>query len=120
MFADANRVPANYNFQDAAGDYLTNPVSSQYNVLGALKEGGFGQSDNDEIFANLNGTLRITKDLKLTAVFGGTLDNNGNFYNTKEVDFVPSGSYGNDLNVTDGMLKHKPLIRRSMLTTTKL
>jgi TonB-linked SusC/RagA family outer membrane protein len=102
LFADANRVPANYNFQDAAGDYITNPVSSQYNVLGALREGGFGQSDNDEIFGNLNGTLSITKDLKLTAVFGGTLDNNGNFYNTKEVDFVPSGSYGNDLNVTDG------------------
>jgi len=105
LFADANRVPANYNFQDAAGDYITNPVSSQYNVLGALREGGFGQSDNDEIFGNLNGTLSITKDLKLTAVFGGTLDNNGNFYNTKEVDFVPSGSYGNDLNVTDGNTK---------------
>ena len=102
LFADANRVPANYNFQDAEGNYITNPVSSQYNVLGALREGGFGQSDNDEIFGNLNGTLTITKDLKLTAVFGGTLDNNGNFYNTKEVEFVPSGSYGNDLNVTDG------------------
>lgn len=105
IFADANRVPANYNFQDANGNYLTNPVSSQYNVLGALREGGYNQTDYDEIFGNLNGTLSITKDLKLTGVFGGTLDNNGNFYNTKEVDFVPSGVYGNDLNVTDGNYK---------------
>ncbi len=105
IFADANRVPANYNFQDANGDYLTNPVSSQYNVLGALREGGYNQTDYDEIFGNLNGTLSITKDLKLTGVFGGTIDNNGNFYNTKEVDFVPSGTYGNDLNVTDGNYK---------------
>ncbi|MGY3054223.1 TonB-linked SusC/RagA family outer membrane protein [Pedobacter sp. UYEF25] len=104
--ADANRVPSNYNFQDADGNYLTNPVSSQQNVLGLLKEGGFNQSDNDEIFGNLNGTYSITKDLKLTGVFGGTLSNNGNFYQDKRVGFLPVGtSANNDLTVNDGNSK---------------
>ena len=56
IIADANRVPANYNWQDAQGDYLTNPVASQYNEYGVLEKGGFNQADNDEIFGNLNGT----------------------------------------------------------------
>ncbi|MDP9080599.1 MAG: TonB-dependent receptor [Bacteroidota bacterium] len=104
--ADANRVPSNYNWQDANGNYLTNPVSSQQNALGLLKEGGFNQGDNDEIFGNLNGTLTITKDLKLTGVFGGTLDNNGSFYQDKVVDFLPAGtSANNDLTVNDGNYK---------------
>ncbi|MET4082183.1 TonB-linked SusC/RagA family outer membrane protein [Pedobacter sp. UYP30] len=104
--ADANRVPSNYNFQDADGNYLTNPVSSQQNVLGLLTEGGFNQSDNDEIFGNLNGTYSITKDLKLTGVFGGTLSNNGSFYQDKRVDFLPAGtSANNDLTVNDGNFK---------------
>ena len=104
--ADANRVPSNFNWQDANGNYLTNPVSSQQNALGMLRLGGFNQTDYDEIFGNLNGTLTITKDLKLTGVFGGTLDNNGSFYNDKVVDFLPAGtSANNDLSVNDGNYK---------------
>jgi len=104
--ADANRVPSNYNWQDANGNYLTNPVSSQLNALGILQKGGFNQSDNDEIFGNLNGTLSITKDLKLTGVFGGTLNNNGSFYIDKVVNFLPAGaSANNDLSVNDGNYK---------------
>lgn len=104
--ADANRVPSNYNFQDAGGNYLTNPVSSQQNTLGLLKLGGFNQTDYDEIFGNLNGTLTITKNLKLTGVFGGTLDNNGSFYQDKVVDFLPAGtSANNDRAVNDGNYK---------------
>lgn len=105
LFADVNRVPANFNFQDANGNYLTNSVSSQLNPLAIIREGGFTQTDNDEIFGNLNGTLSITKDLKLTAVFGGTLDNNGSVYGDKELNFVPIGSFGNDLTVIDGNYK---------------
>ena len=105
IFADANRVPANYNWQDAQGDYLTNPVSSQFNQLGILQKGGYNQTDDDEIFGNLNATFSITKDLKLTGVFGGTLDNNGNFYRDLEVTDVPQGVSGNDLAVNDANSK---------------
>jgi len=105
IFADANRVPANYNFQDAQGNYLTNPVSSQFNQLGILEKGGYNQTDNDEVFGNLNGTLSITKDLKLTGVFGGTLDNNGSFYRDLEVNYIPQGVSGNDNAVNDGNTK---------------
>jgi len=105
IIADANRVPANYNWQDAQGDYLTNPVASQYNEYGVLEKGGFNQADNDEIFGNLNGTLTIIKGLTLTGVFGGTLDNNGSFYDRKEVDYIPEGVYGNDFAVIDGNAK---------------
>jgi len=105
IFADANRVPANYNWQDAQGDYLTNPVSSQFNQLGILQRGGFNQFDGDEIFGNLNGTLTIIKGLTLTGVFGGTLDNNGNFYRDIEVHDVPQGVSGDDRTVSDNNTK---------------
>jgi len=105
IFADANRVPANYNWQNAQGQYLTNSVSSQFNELGILQEGGYNQTDGDEIFGNLNGSLSITKDLKLTGVFGGTLDNDGSFYRDLEVDDVPEGVSGNDHAVADGNSK---------------
>jgi len=118
--ADANRVPSNFNWQDANGNYLTNPVSSQQNALGLLREGGFNQTDYDEVFGNLNGTLTITKDLKLTGVFGGTLDNNGSFYNDKAVDFLPAGtSANNDLTVNDGNYKSNLFNTQLYLNYTK-
>ncbi|HVW97212.1 MAG TPA: TonB-dependent receptor [Mucilaginibacter sp.] len=105
IFADANRVPSNYNWQDANGNYLTNPVSSQFNQLGILENGGYNQFDGDEIFGNLNGTLTITKGLKLTGVFGGTLDNNGNFYRDIEQSYLPQGVSGDDRTVSDNNTK---------------
>jgi TonB-linked SusC/RagA family outer membrane protein len=105
IIADADRVPANYNWRDANGNYLTNPVASQYNEYGVLKQGGFNQADNDRIFGSLNGSLAITKDLKLTGVFGGTLQNNGNFFRREQVNYVPSGVYGNDLTTFDNNSK---------------
>jgi TonB-linked SusC/RagA family outer membrane protein len=105
IFADANRVPWNYSWQDADGNYLTNPVASQYNEYGVLEKGGFNQADNDEIFGNLNAQLNITKDLKLTGVFGGTIGNNGNFFRRTRVDFLPSGIYGEDATVFDNNTK---------------
>jgi TonB-linked SusC/RagA family outer membrane protein len=105
IFADANRVPHNYSWQDADGNYLTNPVSSQYNEYGVLEKGGFNQADNDEIFGAFNGQLSITKDLKLTGEFGGTLQNNGTFFRRTQVNFLPAGVYGNDLTVLDGNSK---------------
>lgn len=105
IFADANRVPANYSWQDAQGNYLTNPVSSQFNQLAILKNGGYNQFDGDEIFGNLNGTLTITKGLTLTGVFGGTLDNNGNFYRDIEQHYLPQGVSGDDRTVADNNAK---------------
>ncbi|MGN6178731.1 MAG: SusC/RagA family TonB-linked outer membrane protein [Mucilaginibacter sp.] len=105
IIADANRVPANYSWTDAAGNFLTNPVASQYNEYGVLKQGGWDQADNDRIFGNLNGTLTITKDLKLIGVFGGTIQNNGNFFRRKEVNYIPGGVYGNDLTTFDNNAK---------------
>jgi TonB-linked SusC/RagA family outer membrane protein len=113
IFADANRVPHNYSWQDADGNYLTNPVASQYNEYGVLEKGGFNQADNDEIFGAFNGQLSITKDLKLTGEFGGTLQNNGTFFRRTQVNFLPAGVYGNDLAVLDGNSK-------STLLNTKL
>lgn len=101
IFADANRVPQNYNWQDAAGNYLTNPVASQYNEYGILEKGGYEQKDNDEIFGNFNGQINLTKDLKLTGVFGGTIANNGYFFRRSKVNYLPSGVYGDDLTVID-------------------
>jgi hypothetical protein len=87
------------------GNYLTNPIASQYNEYGVLEKGGYNQADNDEIFAAFNGQLSITKDLKLTGEFGGTLQNNGTFFRRTQVDYLPAGVYGNDLTVLDGNSK---------------
>jgi TonB-linked SusC/RagA family outer membrane protein len=113
VFADANRVPHNYNWQDANGNYLTNPVASQYNEYGVLEKGGYNQADNDEIFGAFNGQLSITKDLKLTGEFGGTINNNGTFFRRTQVNYLPAGVYGNDLTVLDGNSK-------SLLLNTKV
>ena len=113
IFADANRVPLNFSFQDENGNYLTNAVAGQYNEYGVLEKGGFNQADNDEIFGTFNGQFSITKDLKLTGEFGGTLQNNGTFYRRAQVDFLPSGVYGDDRAVLDGNSK-------SQLFNTKL
>jgi len=113
IFADANRVPLNYSWKDADGNYLTNPVASQYNEYGVLEKGGFNQADNDEIFGNLNGQVNFSKDLKLTGIFGGTIGNNGNFFRRTKVNFLPSGVYGDDLSVSDNNAK-------SLLLNTQL
>ncbi|QQL49982.1 SusC/RagA family TonB-linked outer membrane protein [Mucilaginibacter ginkgonis] len=105
IFADANRVPHNYNFYDANGNYLTNSFASQYNEYGVLLNGGANQADNDRIYGNLNGTLSITNWLSLTGVFGGTLQNNGNFFRRTQVNYIPSGVYGNDLTTFDNNSK---------------
>ncbi|QXV65603.1 TonB-dependent receptor [Mucilaginibacter sp. 21P] len=113
IFADANRVPHNYNWKDENGNYLTNPVASQYNEYGVLEKGGYNQADNDEIFGAFNGQLSITKDLKLIGEFGGTIQNNGTFFRRTQVNYLPAGVYGNDLTVLDGNSK-------SLLTNTKI
>jgi TonB-dependent starch-binding outer membrane protein SusC len=105
IFADANRVPINYSWQDSAGNYLTNPVASQYNEKGVLEHGGYGLANNDQIFGNLNGVLSITRDLKLTGIFGGTINSNSEFFRREEVNYLPSGVYGNDLTVFDNNYK---------------
>jgi len=105
IFADADRVPLNYSFQDSLGRYLTNPVAAQYNVKSVLEKGGYNQTDNDQVFGNLNGELKITKDLKLTGVFGGTLNSNTDDFRRMMVNNYPSGVYGDDRSVFDNSFK---------------
>ena len=105
LFADANRVPYNYSWQDANGNYLTNPVSSQFNVLGTVKEGGFNQTNNDELFGTLNGQLSLTKEIKLTGIIGGTLTDNTTFSRTIQVNDTPTGVSGNNTPVYDNASK---------------
>ncbi len=119
IFADANRVPYNYNWQDENGNYLTNPIASQYNELGVLEKGGFNQADNDRIFGNLNGTLNIAKSLTLTGVFGGTIQNNGNFFRRTQVNYLPAGVYGNDLTTFDNNSKSHSFNTQVYLNYTK-
>lgn len=119
IFADANRVPYNYSWQDENGNYLTNPIASQYNELGVLEKGGFNQADNDRIFGNLNGTLNIAKSLTLTGVFGGTIQNNGNFFRRTQVNYLPAGVYGNDLTTFDNNSKSHSFNTQVYLNYTK-
>jgi TonB-linked SusC/RagA family outer membrane protein len=105
LFADADRVPYNYSWQDANGNYLTNPVSSQFNVLGAVKEGGYNQTDNDEFFGTLKGELNISNSFKLSAIVGGTVTDNSTFGRTIQVNDVPTGVSGNNTPVYDYSLK---------------
>ncbi|HKG06409.1 MAG TPA: TonB-dependent receptor [Pedobacter sp.] len=106
IFADANRVPANFSWQDENGNYLTNEVASEYNELGVLERGGANQSDNDQVFGSFNGQFNITEDIKVTGIFGGTLNNNNNFFRRIQVNYVPSGVYGSDRTVFDNNRKN--------------
>ncbi|WP_420149242.1 SusC/RagA family TonB-linked outer membrane protein, partial [Spirosoma sp.] len=119
IFADADRVPLNYSFQDAAGNYLTNPVASQYNVKSVLEQGGSYLSDNDQFFGNLNAELSITKDLKLTGIFGGTQNANNAFFRRLQVNNYPSGVYGNDRTVYDNSFKNSLLNTQVFADYTK-
>jgi TonB-linked SusC/RagA family outer membrane protein len=113
IFADANRVPHNFSWTDANGNYLTNEVASQYNEYGVLQKGGYNQADNDQVFGAFNGQLSITKDLKVTGIFGGTIQNNGTFFRRTQVNYLPSGVYGDDRTTLDGNAK-------SLLLNTQL
>ncbi|MBC7849526.1 MAG: TonB-dependent receptor [Chitinophagaceae bacterium] len=101
LLVDASRVPLYYSFQDTAGNYLTNPVSAQFNPKAILENGGYRNSNDDEIFGNINAELAITKDLKIRGVFGGTVRSNTSFSRRLELKFLPGGAYGNDLEVSD-------------------
>ena len=77
-----------------------------------MQKGGYNQADNDEIFGNINGQLSITNDLKVTGILGGTITNNGNFFK-RQVNYLPSGVYGDDRTVFDNNSK-------SLLLNTQL
>ena len=105
IFADADRVPYNYSWQDANGNFLTNPISSQFNVLGSVRQGGYNLTNNDELFGTVNGQLAITKDLKLTGIVGATVTNNSDFARTIQVNNLPTGVSGDNRPVFDNSSK---------------
>jgi TonB-dependent starch-binding outer membrane protein SusC len=101
LIVDAGRVPLYYSFTDSAGKYLTNPVSAQFNPKGILEKGGYRKSNDDEIFGNFNAEYPITRDIKVRGVFGGTVRSNKTFGRTQQVNFIPGGVYGDNLEVSD-------------------
>lgn len=105
LIVDAGRVPLYYSFNDSAGNYLTNPVSSEFNPKGVLEKGGYRRSDNDEVFANINGEYAFSKSFKIRGVFGGTVRANHGFGRRLQVNFLPGGVYGNDREVYDDNYK---------------
>jgi TonB-linked SusC/RagA family outer membrane protein len=105
LIVDAGRVPLYYSFTDSAGNYLTNPVSSEFNPKGVLEKGGYRRSDNDEVFGNLNGEYAFSKSFKVRGVFGSTLRANHGFGRRLQVNFLPGGVYGNDREVYDDNYK---------------
>jgi len=106
IFADADRLPLNYSFQDENGNYLTNALASQYNVKSLLEHGGRYLSNNDQVFGSVNGSFSITNDLKLTGIFGGTINGNTANFRRMKVENFPSGVYGDDLTVYDDSYKN--------------
>ena len=105
LIVDATRVPLYYSYKDTAGNYLTNPVSAQYNPKAILENGGYRKNNDDEIFGNLNAEFAVTKDLKVRGVFGGTIRSNSSFGRRLQLQFNPGGSYGNDREVYDANSK---------------
>ncbi|MCR6718726.1 MAG: SusC/RagA family TonB-linked outer membrane protein [Chitinophagaceae bacterium] len=101
LIVDAGRVPLYYSFTDEDGNYLTNPVSSEFNPKAILEKGGYRKNDNDEVFGNINAELNITSDIKLRGVFGGTIRSNHGFGRRLQINFQPGGVYGNDREVYD-------------------
>ena len=101
LMVDASRVPLIYSQKDSLGRYLTNDVLQQFNSLGVLEKGGFREYDNDNVFGNLAAEFRITDDIKLRGVFGGSLYANHQFGRTLQVDFFPKGVYGDERNTYD-------------------
>ena len=106
ILADADRVPLNYSFHDSAGNFLTNPVASQYNVKSVLEKGGYYLSNNDQVFGSFNGSFNITNDLKLTGILGGTINANTADFRRMLVKNFPSGVYGDDRTVFDNSFKN--------------
>ena len=107
LIVDASRVPLYYSFKDTLGNYLTNPVSAQYNPKAILENGGYRKNNDDEIFGNLNAEFAITSDLKIRGVFGGTVRSNSQFSRALPINFIPGGAYA--LNTPVGDINSKSL-----------
>ncbi|THU40523.1 TonB-dependent receptor [Niastella caeni] len=105
LIVDASRVPLYYSYQDSAGNYLTNPVSAQFNPKAILEKGGYRKSNDDEVFGNLSAEYQVIKDLKVKGVFGGTFRSNHTFGRRMQLNFIPGGVYGDDREIFDNNYK---------------
>lgn len=119
LMVDASRVPLIYSQKDSLGRYLTNDVLQQFNSLGVLEKGGFREYDDDNVFGNLAAEFRITDDIKLKGVFGGSLYANHQFGRTLQVDFFPKGVYGDERNTYDESRKSLDLNTQLMAEFSK-
>jgi TonB-linked SusC/RagA family outer membrane protein len=119
LIVDAGRIPTYYKAKDEQGNYLTNDVLTEYNPIGILEQGGYRKRDNDNIFANLNAELSVTKDFKIKGVFGGTLRSDHMFGRVIQVNFLPKGTYGADRNTNDDNTKNLFLNTQFLAQYTK-
>jgi TonB-linked SusC/RagA family outer membrane protein len=119
LIVDAGRIPTYYKAKDEQGNYLTNDVLTEYNPIGILEQGGYRKRDNDNIFANLNAELSVTKDFKIKGVFGGTLRSDHMFGRIIQVNFLPKGTYGADRNTNDDNTKNLFLNTQFLAQYTK-
>ncbi len=106
IFADANRVPYNYSWQDNQGRYLTNQVASEFNVLNTVQNGGYNLSTGDEFFGSLNAQFNVTNDIKLTGIMGATITDAGTFIRRIQVYDYPSGTSNTDRAVFNNNLNN--------------
>ncbi len=112
LIINVTRAPLYYNFQDAQGKYLGNPVVGNDNSKAILEKGGYRNSNNDEITGNFSGEYAITPAFKIRGVFGGTVRANTQFQ--RQVNLVYSGgSFANGRQVFNNNTK-------SLFTNTQL
>jgi TonB-linked SusC/RagA family outer membrane protein len=119
LIVDAGRTPTYYKIKDENGNYLTNDVLTEFNPLGILEKGGYRKRDNDNVFANINAELSVTKDFKLKGVFGGNLRSDHMFGRVIQVNYLPKGTYGSDRNTNDDNTKYLFLNTQFLAQYTK-
>ncbi|WP_345209108.1 TonB-dependent receptor [Mucilaginibacter gynuensis] len=89
VVGDVIRAPLTDSFQDAQGRYVTGFVTS--NPLALLRQGGYRYTNNDEINGAFNVGYSITPDLKIRAVFGGTVKAGSQLQRQVDLKYFPTG-----------------------------
>ena len=105
LIVDAERTPPIYQYRDSLGRYLINDVLTEFNPFGVLDQQGYRKYDNDNFFGTLQGDLQITKELKLTGMFGATMDANHMYY---KYDYSPFYRVGTPIGGAPGKAEAYP------------
>ncbi len=99
LVIDVTRAPLYNNFQDAQGHWLSNPTVGS-NPKAILEQGGYHNTNNDEITGNFSGEFVFSPAFKIRGVFGGTVNANTQFQRQIYLQF-PAGDFGRNRQVWD-------------------